>query len=68
MRKDYAILAMQRNLRIYGLFVKLVKEDKKGRYQQYLPTVRKYLQQDANNEFITSHFGEQSCLVKSLLH
>ena len=44
--QEYAILAAQRNMRIFGLFIKYGKAQGKEIYLQYLPNVKKYLLQD----------------------
>jgi aminoglycoside/choline kinase family phosphotransferase len=50
--RDYAILSTQRNLRILGLFTKLVKKDNKVQYQKYIPNVRQYLRCYMKQEFM----------------
>ena len=44
--QEYAILAAQRNIRIFGLFVKFGKSQGKKVYLQYLANVSKYLLDD----------------------
>jgi len=50
--KDYAILSLQRNLKILGIFCRLAIRDNKAHYLQYLPRVEK---------FITTRFEQKLC-------
>jgi hypothetical protein len=46
LRRDYAILAAQRNAKILGIFARLVKRDNKLRYLDFLPRVEGYFRRD----------------------
>ncbi|MEM1131596.1 MAG: phosphotransferase [Pseudomonadota bacterium] len=43
---DYAVLGAQRNLKIIGIFTRLMKRDGKDRYLDYIPRVWRYLERD----------------------
>ncbi|WOE76631.1 phosphotransferase [Parasphingorhabdus sp. SCSIO 66989] len=43
---DYALLGAQRNLKIIGIFTRLMKRDGKDRYLDYIPRVWRYLERD----------------------
>lgn len=45
-RRDYAILAAQRNAKILGIFARLVKRDGKPRYLDFLPRVEAHFRRD----------------------
>ncbi|NWG72198.1 MAG: phosphotransferase [Parvularculaceae bacterium] len=45
-RRDYAILAAQRNAKILGIFARLVKRDGKPKYEGLLPRVEGYFRKD----------------------
>lgn len=45
-RRDYAILAAQRNSKILGIFARLAKRDKKPRYLDLLPRVEAHFRRD----------------------
>lgn len=62
-RRDYAVLAAQRNAKILGIFARLVKRDGKLRYQGFLPRVESYFRADLQRpelaevrRFIAAHF------------
>lgn len=43
---DYAVLGTQRNLKIVGIFTRLMKRDGKARYLELIPRVWRYLEKD----------------------
>ncbi len=45
-RRDYAILAAQRNAKILGIFARLVQRDRKPRYESLLPRVEAHFRRD----------------------
>lgn len=45
-RRDYAILAAQRNAKILGVFARLVKRDGKPRYESLMPRVAAHFRRD----------------------
>jgi aminoglycoside/choline kinase family phosphotransferase len=45
-RRDYAVLAAQRNAKILGVFARLVKRDGKPRYLDFLPRVEAHFRRD----------------------
>ncbi|MGE0409647.1 MAG: aminoglycoside phosphotransferase family protein [Amphiplicatus sp.] len=45
-RRDYAILAAQRNAKILGIFARLVRRDGKPRYLEFLPRVEDHFRRD----------------------
>ncbi|MEQ1931323.1 MAG: phosphotransferase [Parvularculaceae bacterium] len=45
-RRDYAVLAAQRNAKILGIFARLVKRDNKPKYEGLLPRVEGYFRRD----------------------
>lgn len=45
-RRDYAILAAQRNAKILGIFARLVNRDAKPRYLQFMPRVEEHFRRD----------------------
>lgn len=45
-RRDYAVLAAQRNAKILGIFARLVKRDGKPKYAGLLPRVEGYFRKD----------------------
>lgn len=45
-RRDYAILAAQRNAKILGIFARLVKRDNKPRYLDFTPRVEDHFRRD----------------------
>ena len=47
--RDYALLGMQRNLRILGLFVRLCQRDGKPQYIDMIPRVWSYLQRNLDH-------------------
>ncbi|MEX0645956.1 MAG: phosphotransferase [Parvularculaceae bacterium] len=64
-RRDYAILAAQRNAKILGIFARLVSRDKKPRYLEFLPRVEGMFRRDLESEalqplrrFFAAHFPE----------
>ena len=64
-RRDYAILAAQRNAKILGIFARLAKRDNKPRYLDLLPRVEAHFRRDlARPEvaqlraFFTKHMPE----------
>ncbi|MDX1949869.1 MAG: phosphotransferase [Rickettsiales bacterium] len=48
--QDYQIIAMQRNLKILGIFTRLKVRDGKENYLQFIPRVKNYLMQDLQNK------------------
>jgi hypothetical protein len=44
--RDVAILSVQRNLRILGVFARLAKRDGKHRYQGLMPRIWDHLRKD----------------------
>ncbi|WDI32588.1 phosphotransferase [Hyphococcus flavus] len=64
-RRDYAILAAQRNAKILGIFARLAKRDNKPRYLDLLPRVEAHFRNDLKREplaplaaFISKHLPE----------
>ena len=64
-RRDYAVLALQRNAKILGIFARLAKRDNKPRYLDLLPRVEGHFRRDlARNEaaplrgFFAKHLPE----------
>jgi aminoglycoside/choline kinase family phosphotransferase len=45
-RRDYALLAAQRNAKILGIFARLVRRDGKPRYAELLPRVENHFRRD----------------------
>ena len=45
-RRDYAILAAQRNAKILGVFARLIVRDGKPRYESFMPRVRGHFARD----------------------
>ena len=45
-RRDYAILAAQRNAKILGIFARLVRRDGKPRYLEFMPRVEAHFRRD----------------------
>jgi len=45
-KRDYAILAAQRNLKILGIFMRMARHLKRDKYLDYLPRVWRYLNND----------------------
>ncbi|MEO1045114.1 MAG: phosphotransferase [Pseudomonadota bacterium] len=43
---DYAVLGTQRNLKIIGIFTRLMRRDDKPRYLDFIPRVWRYLERD----------------------
>ncbi len=63
--RDYAILAVQRNAKILGVFARLAKRDGKQRYLEFLPRVEAHFRNDlrrspasAMRDFFNRHFSE----------
>lgn len=52
--RDYTILAAQRNIKILGIFIRLLVRDKKNQYLGYLPRVWAYLERDLETECLVS--------------
>ncbi len=46
LKKSYAILGAQRNIKILGIFARLALRDHKPKYLQFMPRVWKYLEHD----------------------
>lgn len=44
--RDYAILALQRNLKILGVFARLIHRDGRDKYAAFLPRVKRLVAQD----------------------
>ncbi len=64
-KRDYAILAAQRNAKILGIFARLAKRDKKPRYLNLLPRVEDHFRRDLGRAelaplatFCARHFPE----------
>jgi len=51
-RRDYAILAAQRNAKILGIFARLAKRDNKPRYLDLLPRVEAHFRRDLSRREI----------------
>ncbi len=49
-RRDFAILATQRNAKILGIFARLVRRDNKPRYLDFLPRVEALFRRDLQRE------------------
>jgi hypothetical protein len=49
-RRDFAILAAQRNAKILGIFARLVRRDRKPRYLDFLPRVEAMFRRDLEDE------------------
>ncbi|MEE2690078.1 MAG: phosphotransferase [Pseudomonadota bacterium] len=64
-RRDYAILAAQRNAKILGIFARLIRRDNKPRYHDFLPRVETHFRRDLGRPalapvktFFQRHFPE----------
>ena len=64
-RRDYAILAAQRNAKILGIFARLIRRDNKPRYHDFLPRVEAHFRRDVERPalapvkaFFLRHFPE----------
>lgn len=64
-RRDYALLAAQRNAKILGIFARLAKRDGKPRYLDFLPRVESHFRRDLQRPgleplaaFFARHFPE----------
>ncbi len=44
--QEYIILSLQRNLRVFGLFMKSSQQSELSRYKKYLPNVRNYIERN----------------------
>ena len=49
LKNDYDILSVQRNLKILGIFVRLLKRDKKDNYIKYLPYTWRLIEKRLKN-------------------
>lgn len=65
-QKEYAILALQRNAKILGVFARLAKRDGKTRYLELLPRVEAHFKRDLARpeaatlkNFMGQHFAEK---------
>ena len=65
-QKEYAILALQRNAKILGVFARLAKRDGKTRYLELLPRVEAHFKRDLARpeaatlkRFMAQHFAEK---------
>lgn len=66
LRSDYALLGAQRNIKILGIFARLIQRDNKPHYAQYMPRLWGYLAQDLAlpaladiHVWLSEHFAEQ---------
>lgn len=64
-RRDYAVLAAQRNAKILGIFARLAKRDQKPRYLALLPRVEAHFRRDLTRQplaplraFIAAHLPD----------
>lgn len=53
-RRDYAIIAAQRNAKILGIFARLAKRDNKPRYLEFLPRVEAHFRHDLSRPGLES--------------
>ena len=51
-KNDFDILAIQRNLKILGIFVRLYKRDNKSKYLKFLPYTWRLLELRLNNPIL----------------
>jgi aminoglycoside/choline kinase family phosphotransferase len=52
-RREYAIMSLQRNSKILGIFVRLDQRDGKPAYLRHLPRIRDYARRSIRNEALS---------------